>query len=151
MYLADSNIFIRLANRSDKQRPVALSALQMLRAQSKVICYTPQILSEFWNVCTRPAKARGGLGFSVEQTEKKVRVIERHFQLLPDNLQTFQEWRRLVSVHSVQGVQVHDAKLAASMLVYGVTHLLTFNSKDFQRFSSIIAVDPATISSLPNS
>ena len=150
MYLPDSNFFIRLANRNDAQRPIALSALQVLRAQGEVICYTPQILAEFWNVCTRPSTARGGLGLSVEQTEKKVRVMERHFRLLPDNLQTFQEWRRLVLLHSVQGVQVHDTKLVASMLTYGVTHFLTFNTKDFKRFSGIIVVDPATVQALPN-
>ena len=82
MYLFDSNVFIRLASHNDVQRPAALNALQILRAQGEVICYTPQILSEFWNVCTRPATARGGLGLSVEQTEKKARVKEGYFSCI---------------------------------------------------------------------
>ena len=61
-----------------------------------------------------------GLGLSLDQTELKARVIERYFVPLPDSLATFQEWRRLVVNHSVTGVAVHDAKLVASMNVYGL-------------------------------
>ena len=145
MYLFDSNVFIRLASQNDIQRPAALSALQKLRAKKEIICYTPQILSEFWNVCTRPASARGGLGLSVAQTERKARVMEKHFRLLPDSLQTFQEWRRLVALYSVEGVQVHDTKLVASMLTYSVSHILTFNVAHLKRFSGIVVVDPKTL------
>ena len=144
-YLFDTNIFLRLASQNDPQRPTALGALQKLRAQNEVLCYTPQVLSEFWNVCTRPATSRGGLGLSLVQTERKARVIERYFRLLPDSLVTFQEWRRLVSAHSVMGVQVHDAKLAASILTYGITHLLTFNIDHFKRYSGFTAVNPANV------
>jgi predicted nucleic acid-binding protein len=145
MYIFDTNIFLRLAIRNDAQRPAVLNAVRLLRARNEIICFTPQILGEFWNVCTRPLTARGGLGLSIEQTEKKVRVIESHFRLLPDTLQTFQAWRRLVFTHSVSGVQVHDAKIAASMLTYGVTHLLTFNVGDFRRFGKMTVIAPPDI------
>ena len=41
------------------------------------------------------------------------------------------------------GVNVHDTKLAAAMLVHSVTHLLTFNTADFKRFPEITAVHPS--------
>ena len=141
-YVFDTNLFLRLVRRNDPQRQLALEALQKLRSRNEVLCFTPQVLSEFWNVSTRPASARGGLGLSITQTERKARLIERYFHLLPDSLATFQEWRRLVVTHSVMGVEVHDAKLVASMNVYGVTHLLTFNVGDFKRYPRIIAVSP---------
>lgn len=34
------------------------------------------------------------------------------------------------------------AKLVASMLVHGLTHILTFNFGDFARYSEITAVHP---------
>lgn len=43
------------------------------------------------------------------------------------------------------GVQVHDAKLIASMNVYGITSLLTFNVVDFKRYRGINAVSPADV------
>ena len=144
-YLFDTNLFLRLARRNDPKRPLALEALQRLRSRKEVLCFTPQVLSEFWNVCTRPTSARGGLGLSLTQTERKARLIERYFRLLPDSLATFEEWRRLIVAHSVMGVEVHDAKLVASMNVYLITHLITFNVADFKRYSGITAVSPADV------
>ena len=65
--------------------------MRKLRSRNEELCYTAQVVIEFWNVCTRPAAARGGLDLSVDQTERKVLLIERHFVLLPDNLATFRE------------------------------------------------------------
>jgi predicted nucleic acid-binding protein len=92
-------------------------------------------LAEFWNVCTRPVSARGGFGLSIAQTERKVNLIQKYFEILPDTLQTFTEWRKIVSDYSVTGVQVHDAKLVASMNIHKVEYLVTLNEKDFKRFS----------------
>lgn len=144
-YLFDTNIFLRLVAKNSPSRLTVLNAVRKLRAQNEVLCCTPQVLSEFWNVCTRPTAARGGFGLSPSAADRKARLIERHFRLLPDSLATFQEWRRLVVAYSVIGVAVHDAKIAASMNSYGVTHLLTFNLDDFKRYSGITAVSPAGI------
>ncbi len=71
--------------------------------------------------------------------------MERIFRLLPDTPDIYTEWRRLVVEVGVSGVQVHDAWIAACLRVHGVTRLLTFNTKDFTRYSGFIAVDPAQI------
>jgi predicted nucleic acid-binding protein len=44
-------------------------------------------------------------------------------------------------------VQVHDARLVASMKANGVTHILTFNISDFARYEveGIVVVDPVTV------
>lgn len=141
-FLIDTNIFLRLAERNSDLREPVTKAIALLRSRNEELCYTPQIITEFWNVCTRPHSARGGLELDIDRTERKVILIEKHFRLLPDNLLTYSEWRRLVKHKSVAGVQVHDAKIAASMSVHGVTALLTFNTRDFKRFESINAVDP---------
>jgi predicted nucleic acid-binding protein len=145
LHLLDSNGFLRLAEKNSPHRPIVFQALRKLRSNNHIICYTPQILAEFWNVCTRPSSARGGFGFSIKQTERKIEIIQKHFQILPDNLQTFLEWRNLVSDYQVVGVQVHDAKIAASMIVHKVDYLITFNEKDFKRFPMIQVVSPANV------
>jgi len=65
--------------------------------------------------------------------------------LLPDSEAAYHEWRRLVVAHSVAGVQVHDARLAAAMKVHAVTHLLTLNIGDFKRYPHVTAVHPAGV------
>lgn len=145
LYLFDTNNFLRLAEKQSPQRNIILQALRKLRLNNHTVCYTPQILAEFWNVCTRPASARGGLALSIRQTERKVSIIQKHFRLLPDNLQTFLEWRKLVSDYSVSGVSVHDAKIAASVIVHQIDFLVTANEKDFKRFSIIQTVNPKDV------
>lgn len=134
-YLFDTNIFLRLAENNSSERPIILSAIREIRANNQTICYTPQILAEVWNVCARPVTARGKLGLSIEQTERKVNLIQKYFEFLPDMPATFTEWRKLVLDYKVTGVQVHDTKLVASMNVHKVKCLVTLNEKDLKRFS----------------
>ena len=67
--------------------------------------------------------------------------------MLPDSPAVYRVWRRLVVDYDVSGVQVHDARLVAAMIVHDLTHILTFNTADFNRYApeGIIAVDPATV------
>jgi predicted nucleic acid-binding protein len=67
--------------------------------------------------------------------------------LLPDSAAVHEEWRKLIVTHNVVGVQVHDARLVAAMRVHGVKRILTFNTKDFARYTDIEAMHPRTITS----
>src|SRR5206468_403514 len=98
-----------------------------------------QVLGEFWSVCTRPTRARGGFGPSLDEADRRLRLIERFYRFLPDSAAVHGEWRRLLVAHGVAGVQVHDVQLVAAMNVHGVTHLLTLNVPDFARYSGITA------------
>lgn len=144
-YLIDSNCFLRLAEPNSPHRAVVLAAIKNLHSSGETLCYTPQVLAEFWNVCTRPASARGGLGLSTHETERKVRLIEKHCRLLPDNLAAFIRWRQIITDYDIKGVQVHDARIAASVMVHNIRYLLTFNTGDFERFKQITVVSPSDI------
>jgi predicted nucleic acid-binding protein len=85
---------------------------------------------------------RNGYGLSPQATDRKARLIEESFRLLPDSPAVHEEWRRILVTHSVLGVQVHDARLVAAMHVYGVKRILTFNAKDFGRYADVEAVIP---------
>ena len=72
-------------------------------------------------------------------------MIERDFEFLPDSQEVHNRWRSLLVAHSIQGVQVHDARLVASMYVHGVEQLLTINVKDFRRFEGLRVIHPADL------
>ncbi|MGH8070244.1 MAG: hypothetical protein ACRERE_34390 [Candidatus Entotheonellia bacterium] len=55
---------------------------------------------------------------------------------------TYQERRQLPIRHAIAGVKAHDARLIASMKVYGISHLLTFNAEDCTRYPNITVVAP---------
>ena len=144
LWLADTNILLRLAASSGPDYDPVRRAVQTLLARGDRLCYTPQNLVEFWNVATRPAD-RNGFGLSPAETDTRARLIESAFLLLPDSEAVHAEWRRLVIRHAVIGVQVHDARLAASMVVHGIRNLLTLNGRDFARYPGIVVVSPASV------
>ena len=81
----------------------------------------------------------------MEATDMRLRLLERHFPVLPDSPVVYERWKELVLAHKVIGVNVHDARLVAAMIVHGVTHILTANVKDFVRYSAVTAVAPEAI------
>jgi predicted nucleic acid-binding protein len=145
MYLVDTNILIRFLLRGDPAYPHIRQAVRVLKARREQLVTTSQNIAEFWNVCTRPTTSRGGLGMSIESTVHRVRLLERHFRVLPDTPAVYQEWKALVSVHKVMGVQVHDARLVAAMTINGVTRVLTINVADFSRYPGIKVLAPSDI------
>ena len=143
-YLVDTNVLLRLLQRSDPHHHAVRAALRTLLQRGEQLCFTPQNMVEFWRVCTRPTTANG-FGLTVAETDRKAWVIERLLTLLPDSPAIHTEWRRLVVAHAVSGVQVHDARLVAVMRVHGVTNLLTLDVSDFARYPGIAAVHPRDI------
>lgn len=146
VYVVDTNVLLRFADRRHPMHLVAHTAVQTLRHQGHRLQITPQNGVEFWNVATRPA-GRNGFGFTPTEADRVLHLIERLFPLLPDTSAIYPEWRRLVVQFGVSGVQVHDARLAAAMRVHAVSHLLTFNGVDFTRYlgEGIVAVDPSGV------
>jgi predicted nucleic acid-binding protein len=82
------------------------------------------------------------LGLSVEQTEKRLRLLERFVTVLPEPAGLYKQWRGLVLSHGVMGVQVHDAKIAAAMSLHAISQILTLNSADFTRYKFVIPISP---------
>jgi predicted nucleic acid-binding protein len=140
----DTGILLRLVDRNDPLHGSVRAAVRALKVRGDGLATTAQNIAEFWNVCTRPASARGGLGLSVAETDHRLRLLERIIRLIPDSAAAYPIWRGLVVSLGIQGVQVHDARLAALMQAHGTTHILTLNVADFARFSAITARDPTT-------
>ena len=101
-------------------------------------------MAEFWNVCTRPIHVNG-MGLGIAATDRFVGRLERLFSILPDSIEVFQIWRQLVVEHSVIGVQVHDARLVATMKAHNIRQIITFNVQDFARYRDIEVVHPDAI------
>jgi predicted nucleic acid-binding protein len=143
--LVDTGVLLRLVIRTDPAHFESRQAVRILKSRGDKLIALTQNAAEFWNVCTRPSSARGGYGLSIQETAKKLRLIERLVEFRPDSMTTFQEWKRLLTAYSVSGVQVYDTRLVAAMNIYGVSHILTFNGNDFKRFSGITVIDPKSI------
>jgi predicted nucleic acid-binding protein len=146
--LVDSNIIVRLFHVASPQHQLALDATDKLRLAKMQLCLTPQCIIEFWSVASRPTNVNG-LGFTFAQVQRKVADLKGTFDFFEETPAVFVEWEKLVNLHTIVGKTVHDTHLVAAMVVYGITHLLTFNKQDFQRFTNITIMTPAEVMAMP--
>ena len=145
LILADSGTLLRLFDPVDLLHATVDAAVRVLRARGDKLVYALQNAAEFWNVCTRPATSRGGLGLDLAETGHRLGMIEAGFTLITEPPGLYPIWRQLVVTHSVRGKQVHDARLAALMQAHGISQILTLNGADFTRYPGIVAIDPASV------
>jgi predicted nucleic acid-binding protein len=143
-FAVDTNVLLRSIDDASVTQLVAQHGLLALRNNGETLFIFPQNLIEFWAVATRPT-ANNGLGWSIDRTAEELASLKHLFTVLADADAIFSEWEKLVVRHRVAGKQAHDARLVAAMLVHGVTHLVTVNAADFERYSEITIVNPQNI------
>lgn len=143
--LLDTNVVLRWINEADPQHGETLSALDTIRAAGHQPGVVPQILYELWVVLTRPVEANG-FGWPPDQVVAEIaRLQPPLFVLLPDRAELFEIWLDLVTRHEVCGKPAHDARLVAAMIAHRVTHLVTFNDGDFERYEEIVTLTPEVL------
>jgi len=142
--LVDTNILLRSAQPNHPLSSQSTRAVSKLIRQNDAVFFCSQNIAEFWNVATRPAHLNG-LGLSHEEAIEEVNSIERLLTLLPDLPAIYTAWKEIVRDHKVQGVKVYDARLIATMNVYAVENILTFNTADFKRYNNIAALHPSAL------
>ena len=143
-WLADTNILLRSIQTSHPVYGDVSDAVDILLARHDELFVIAQNLIEFWAVATRPI-ANNGLGLTIARATQELTKLKSLFVILPDTSDILPAWEQLVVKHQVFGRQVYDTRLVAAMVVHDLTHLLTFNTTDFKRFTTITAVDPQTL------
>src|SRR3954469_18594412 len=96
LVLVDSGILLRLLEPTDPQHGVIRGAVRALRGRGNTLVTAAQNAAEFLNVCTRPATARGGFGLSIADADRRLRIVERLFRVMPDSPTAYQIWRGLL-------------------------------------------------------
>lgn len=145
-HLTDSNLLLRSMQPGTAMYAQANHAVTTLLGRGEDMQIVPQCLIEFWNVASRPTQVNG-LGLPLTSVQQEVQRLKQIFTLLPDTPAIYPAWEQIVTTFSVQGKQVHDARLVAAMQVHGITHILTFNTADFLRYQplGITVVQPASV------
>ena len=144
LWSLDTNILLRFFQTGKPEYDHIRRATDLLWAQGAQLAYTSQMLSEFWNVCTRPLGANG-LGLSIPETDKHALLLESRLHLAPDSEQAHRRWRTIVVDQQVSGVQVHDARIVATLQANRIRHMLTLNAKDFRRYPDLTVRTPAEL------
>lgn len=142
--LVDTNVLTRIAHKNHPHTPIADEAIRRLWSDGHELRVVPQVLFEYWSVATRPVE-QNGLGFSTEVVDGDIHRFKQIFAVLRDERGILEPWQALAANYQVQGKQTHDARLVAAMQRHGLSHLLTFNTADFQRYTSLGLLAPHAI------
>lgn len=137
-----------MVEREHVDHNVAMSSVRSLRERGYTLAIVPQVVYEFWVVATRP-KDVNGLGMAASEAIKELDELLPLFRLLRDARTIFEHWFELVARYAIIGKHAHDARIVAAMLRHQISYVLTFNSQDFSRFSSVQIVNPRDLSPLP--
>ncbi len=143
-YLADTNVISRWTQPRDPHYAACRTAVSTLRARGERVYITAQNILEYWSLATRPVDVNG-LGLTVGQVIPRVRLLLRHFPILPETAEIFPIWQTLVETQAIVGRQVYDARIVAVMQAHSLTHILTMNPAHFRRYPGITVVDPHSV------
>lgn len=137
----DTNILVYATNADSPWQGLAENTLNRWRSEGTQLCLSVQVLREYLAVTTRPA-----VGQTVAPDYMAIldnlAAFRGNFSVLDDNRFVSEELARVVQLYSVQGRQVHDANIAATLRVHGIRDLLTHNTADFERYASFLTVHP---------
>lgn len=142
--LVDTNVLLRSAKTDDEHHAVAADALRQLRISGEQLFVSAQLIYEYLSVATRSTQ-ENGLGLTVSRSLRDTDDIQGLFTLVLDTPDTLSNLRSLVDRYQVVGKRIHDAHLVATMLSHGISHILTFNHRDFVGFEQVTILEPHEI------
>ena len=137
----DTNVLVYAGRPFVPEHSIARAAIDRLQNEERSLWVSPQVLREYLSVVTRSQVTAPALPMSTALAD--VRRFAELFNVAEEGRGTLDRLLRLLDGHVVAGKQVHDAHLVATMLEAGVRSLLTFNARDFERFTALIHLEPA--------
>lgn len=146
--LLDTNILARCIEPTHPHHRLANDAIAALVKRGDRLCLVPQILYEYFVVCTRPQQQNGGLGMSSTEGVAEIKRVESLFSLLPDSPNLYPVWLQLIEQYAVMGKRAHDARIVAALIAGQIPAILSFNARDLRRYPGITVLEPAHVITL---
>ncbi|HVG06102.1 MAG TPA: PIN domain-containing protein [Thermoanaerobaculia bacterium] len=78
----------------------------------------------------------------LRELAEDVRYFQNRFVVANEGPAVTEKLLELIEQTETGGKQIHDANIVATMLVHGVSQLLTNNPGDFARYSGVIRIIP---------
>ncbi|WP_226578269.1 type II toxin-antitoxin system VapC family toxin [Microseira wollei] len=136
----DTNVLVYASIPESPLHLVALNAIQVREQAGIELWVSRQVLPEYLATLTRPQVFTEPIPIATVIAE--VRFFLNRFRVAEDNPQVTERLLTLMEQIPIGGRQVHDGNIVATMLVYGISRLLTNNVDDFNRFAEFITVLP---------
>jgi len=136
----DTNVLVYANIAAYPMHSAALQTLQNLIDSGTQLWLSRQVLREFIVSVTRPQTYAQPQPLAT--VISRIQLFEAQFNIAEDNNQVTAKLLELMQQTAIGGKQIHDANIVATMLTVNVNRLLTHNTQDFQRFSTLITILP---------
>jgi predicted nucleic acid-binding protein len=136
----DTNILIYAKTALSPFHAAAVGKLHALATAGHPLWVSRQIFREYLAAMSRPGMLTAPVAMPALLAD--IRSFEAQFLTAEDGPLVTTQLLALLGTIVCQGKQIHDANIVATMLVHGVTGVLTHNVADFSRFSAHIRILP---------
>jgi predicted nucleic acid-binding protein len=127
----DTNILIYTSVEKSDFHVIAKQRLSKLIADGDDLFVNFQVLKEYVSVLTRRYNV------SLKTAVKNAQKITENMTILFVNDNVMNVWETLINSGKIMGKTVFDCSLAATMMVNGISNILTLNVKEFNSFAGI--------------
>ena len=134
----DTNIIVYATVSTSSFYGEARQRLIDLRNAGHELWISRQVLREYCVVVTRSGSFPQPM--TTEMATKRVELFQRLFWVADETQQVTAHLIALLKQFPTSGKQIHDANIVATMQANGLTHLLTQNISDFNRFQSVVTL-----------
>jgi predicted nucleic acid-binding protein len=136
----DTNILVYASFPGTLFHDAARARLSELESDGALFWTSRQVLREFLASTTRPGTVVPPP--TLDALSQAVRRFEAEFEIADEDSAVTALLLDLLKSRSVQGKQIHDANIVATMQRYGIPWLVTHNTADFTRYVPEINVLP---------
>ncbi len=143
----DTNILLTATDRGRSLHAEAREVLSTAGPKGLHMVVSGQVVREYLVVATRPLDANG-LGMKPADAVKNADAFLQRMIVLDETERVSERLCKLTRAHGLCGKRIHDANIAATMLVHGVDFLLTANPEDFRVLPEIQLLDVAALARL---
>ena len=132
----DTDVLVKSRILEAPDHDIARARLERAFRNQEPMRISRQVLREYLSVVTRPQT--WPIPITREEALDDVNRLMGAFEMLEDGPVVTETLIELCREVSVGGRQIHDANIVATMIAYGESRLLTFNTADFRRYGDRI-------------
>jgi len=136
----DTNVLVYAASLRAPHHQRAVEELRRRYESKQDLWISRQVLREYLATLSRAQTYSNPK--PLRELVEDVRYFQNRFVVANEGPAVTEKLLELIEQTGTGGKQIHDANIVATMLVHGVSELLTNNPGDFARYSSVIRIIP---------
>jgi predicted nucleic acid-binding protein len=135
----DTNVLVYASVEESEGHQAALARLELLLSSGRELWVSRQVLREYLCVLTRQNYFQRPLPHA--SALAAVRAIAGRLCVADESEEVTTRLLELAASHNIGGRNVHDCNIVATMLVQGISSLLTDNRRNFSAFAELIRIE----------